>query len=124
MRKNTAGTSGTAAASGGAGLSVHLMDGGTDLLKYTEYRVYGFKKINKADITLDVLDVRYTSAINGVKDAYSVTLAAAYELKERLKVGADVEYAKNPDFDKDVRGFLKLIYSFDVRQGIRKEGTQ
>jgi hypothetical protein len=102
------------AASGGAGLSAHLMDGGTDPLKYTEYRVYGFKKIGKADVTLDVLDVAYKSAINNVKDAYSVTLAAVYELKERLKVGADVEYSKNPDFNKDVRGFLKIVYSFDA----------
>jgi hypothetical protein len=102
------------AASGGAGLSAHLMSGGTDTLNYTEYRVYGFKKIGKADITLDALDVAYKTAINGVKDAYSVTLAAAYEVKERLKVGADVEYSKNPDFDKDVRGFLKIVYSFDT----------
>jgi hypothetical protein len=109
--------------SGGAGLSIHAMDGDTDLLKYVEYRVYGYKKIGKADITLDALDVAYKTARNNVKDAYSVTLAAAYEVKERLKVGADVEYAKNPDFDKDVRGFLKLIYQFDLGYGKRKEGV-
>jgi hypothetical protein len=109
--------------SGGAGLSVHSMDGDTDLLKYMEYRVYGYKRIGKADITLDALDVAYKTARNNVKDAYSLTLAAAYEVKERLKVGADVEYAKNPDFNKDVRGFLKLIYQFDLGYGKRKEGV-
>ena len=109
--------------SGGAGLSVHKMDGGTDLLKYSEYRVYGYKKIGKADITLDALDVRYDVARNNVKDAYSVTLAASYEVLERLNLGADVEYAKNPDFNKDVRGFLKLIYQFDLGYGNRKEGV-
>ena len=109
--------------SGGAGLSVHKMDGGTDLLKYSEYRVYGYKKIGKADITLDALDVRYDVARNNVKDAYSVTLAASYEVLERLNLGADIEYAKNPDFNKDVRGFLKLIYQFDLGYGNRKEGV-
>jgi hypothetical protein len=109
--------------SGGAGLSVHKMDGGTDLLKYSEYRVYGYKKIGKADLTLDALDVRYDVARNNVKDAYSVTLAASYEMMERLSLGADVEYAKNPDFDKDVRGFLKLIYQFELGYGKRKEGV-
>jgi hypothetical protein len=109
--------------SGGAGLSVHSTEGDTDLLKYMEYRVYGYKKIGKADITLDALDVAYKTARNNVKDAYSVTLAATYEVKERLKVGADVEYAKNPDFNKDVRGFLKLNYQFDIGYGKRKEGV-
>jgi hypothetical protein len=99
------------------------MDGGTDLLKYSEYRVYGYKKIGKADLTLDALDVRYDVARNNVKDAYSVTLAASYEMMERLSLGADVEYAKNPDFDKDVRGFLKLIYQFELGYGKRKEGV-
>ena len=69
------------------------------------------------------LDVRYDVARNNVKDAYSVTLAAAYEVRERLKLGADVEYAKNPDFNKDVRGFLKLIYQFDLGYGKRKKGV-
>lgn len=109
--------------SGGAGLSVHSTEGDTDLLKYMEYRVYGYKKVGKADITLDALDVAYKTARNNVKDAYSLTLAAAYEVKERLKVGADVEYAKNPDFKKDVRGFLKLNYQFDIGYGTRKRGV-
>ncbi len=99
------------------------MDGDTDRLKYTEYRVYGFKKIGKADITLDALDVAYKEAINSVKDAYSVTLAAMYEVRERLNVGADVEYAKNPDFDKEVRGFFKLNYRFDLGYGKQKKGV-
>ena len=43
-----------------------------------------------------------------------------YELMEHLNVGADVEYQKNPDFDKDVRAFLKAIYRFDVAIGARK----
>lgn len=108
---------------GGAGLSLHKMDGDDDRLKYDEYRAYLFGKFGKADVTLDALDVKYKEAINGVKDAYSVSLAAAYELAEKLKIGADVEYSKNPDFEKDIRTFFKLIYSFDIGYGKRKEGV-
>ncbi len=107
----------------GVGGSVHKMDGDDDRLRYNEYRAYIFGKFGKAGVTLDALDVEYKEAINGVKDAYSVTLAADYELAERLKIGADVEYSKNPDFDKDIRTFFKLIYSFDVAYGKRKEGV-
>jgi hypothetical protein len=108
------------ATSQGAGVSLHKMDGDTDRLKYSEYRVYGFKKIDKVDVAIDLLDVKYVEAINDVSNAYSVSLALGYELMEHLQVGADVEYAKTPDFSKDVRAFLKAIYRFDVSTGARK----
>lgn len=107
-------------ASGGAGLSLHRMAGDADRLRYSEYRVYGFKKIDKTDVAVDLLDVKYDSAINGVSNAYSATVSAGYELTEKLKLGADIEYSRNPDFDKDVRAFIKAIYRFDVGSGARK----
>jgi hypothetical protein len=107
-----------AASGAGGGLSLHTMSGETDRLKYSEYRVYGFKKIDKTDLVVDVLDVKYSAPINGVSDAVSVSLAAQYDLSEKLKIGADVEYSKNPDFDKDVRAFLKAIYRFGAGEGV------
>ena len=103
-----------------AGISLHKMDGETDRLKYDEYRVYASKKIDKIDVAVDLLDVKYKEPINDVTDAYSATLAAGYELTQKLRVGADLEYSKNPDFDKDVRFFLKLNYRFDAELGKRK----
>jgi hypothetical protein len=103
-----------------AGLSLHKMDGDTDRLKYDEYRIYASKKIDKIDVAVDLLDVKYKEPINDVTDAYSVALAAGYELTQKLRLGADVEYSKNPDFDKDVRFFLKLNYRFDAELGKRK----
>jgi hypothetical protein len=109
---------------GGAGLSVHKMYGDEDRLRYMEYRVYGYRKLDKLDVTLDVLDVAYTTAINNVKNAYSASLAAAYELTEKLKLGADVEYSKNPDFNKDIRTFVKLTYSFDTAYVAHKPAAE
>lgn len=103
-----------------AGISLHTMDGDSSRLQYDEYRIYAAKRMQKLDIAVDLLDVKYKEAINGVSNAYSVALAAGYVLKEKLKLGADVEYSKNPDFDKDVRLFLKLIYQFDAELGKRK----
>ena len=97
-----------------AGLSVHRMDGDTNRLRYDEYRIYASKKINKFDVALDVLDVKYKEPINSVSNAYSVTLASGYELTHKLKLGADLEYSKNPDFNKDIRFFAKVVYSFDA----------
>lgn len=103
-----------------AGVSIHRMDGETNRLKYDEYRVYASKKVQKLDVAVDLLDVKYKEAINDVTSAYSATLAAGYELTEKLKVGLDVEYSKNPDFDKDVRLFAKVVYNFDVASGSRR----
>jgi hypothetical protein len=100
-----------------AGLSIHKMDGENDRLKYDEYRVYASKKIEKIDVAIDLLDVKYKEPINDVTNAYSATIAAGYELRHNLKLGVDVEYSKNPDFDKDVRVFAKLVYGFDLGSG-------
>ncbi len=100
-----------------AGISVHKMDGDTNRLKYDEYRIYASKKINKFDVAVDVMDVKYKEPINGVTSAYSATIAAGYELKHNLKVGLDIEYAKNPDFNKNVSTFAKVIYGFDLGGG-------
>jgi hypothetical protein len=103
--------------SGGAGLGYHRMQGATSRLRYDEYRVYGYKKLGKFDLTADILDVVYASPINGVKDSYSGSLAAQYDLAEAWKLGADVEYSHNPDFKSDTRGFLKLLYHFGEKGG-------
>lgn len=99
-----------------AGFSVHRMDGVTDRLRYDEYRVYAAKKLGKLDLTVDYFDVHYDNSINGIKNTFSLTGAAAYDLTEQLKVSADVDYAKNPDFDNEVQGFMKITYAFETRQ--------
>ncbi len=103
--------------SGGAGLGYHRMSGATDKVRYNEYRVYGYKKLGKFDLTADLLDVVYDAPIFGVKDSYSGSLAAQYDLAEAWKLGADVEYSQNPDFNKDVRGMVKLLYRFGAKGG-------
>lgn len=99
------------------GGSLRRMDGESDRLSYYEYRVYGFKKYGRMDVTVDLLDVAYDADINGESSALSASLGAGYDLNEKLRLAADVQYAKNPDFDKDVRAFLKLLYRFEFSAG-------
>ena len=103
--------------SGGAGIGYHAMMGETDKLKYNEYRVYAYNKFGHLDVSADVIDVAYVNAINGVKDSYSASLAAQYDLAEAWKLGADVEYSHNPDFDRDIRVFFKVLYHFGAKGG-------
>jgi hypothetical protein len=99
--------------SSGAGAEVRRMNGQTDNLRYYEYRAYGYKNFENTDLAVDLLAVTYDARINGLKTAYSASLAGGYFLTKKLKVGVDVEYLKDPFFTKDVRGLVKLVYNFD-----------
>jgi hypothetical protein len=97
-----------------AGLSFHKMDGKTDALRYKEYRLYGSKKFSTADITVDLFAVEYNAEINGVKNAYSASLAGGYALSPKARLAADIAYSKDPFFNKDVKGLVKFVYNFDM----------
>lgn len=97
---------------GGAGVFFHRMDGETDRLRYSEFRVYATKKLGKVDITADFFDVLYDNEVNGIKNAYAAVAALGYDITKSLRVAADIEYARNPYYSKEVRAFMKLIYRF------------
>lgn len=98
-----------------AGISVHRMDGDSDRLNYYEYRVYASKKLGKADVTLDVIDLNYDKRMNKEKNALTIVAATSYEISNSLKIRADVEYSKNPYFNNEVKGLLKLTYLFNTK---------
>jgi hypothetical protein len=108
-----------------AGVSIHRMDGKTDRLAFYEFRTFASKKLGKADITLDVIDLNYdnASSMNNVKNAVTIVAASSYELNRSLKIGADIEYSKNPNFNNEIKGLAKLTYLFDT-QHVVEGGTK
>lgn len=102
-----------------AGFGAHRMEGDSDRLRYSEYRLYISKKLGPANLSVDAINVNYDKKINGVRNSYAITGSAGYEFGPKLKVGADVEYSKSPDFDNEVRGLVKVTYLFDTK---RSEG--
>jgi hypothetical protein len=97
------------------GASVHLMDGEVSKLRYKEIRLFASKKIKHLDLAADILNIRYDNEINGVKNAITVLGSASYEVTESVKIGADVDYSRNPDFNNEVKGLIKLTYLFDTK---------
>ncbi len=102
-----------------AGASVHRMDGSIDRLQYSEFRLFASKKMGKLDLTLDVIDLYYDNSRNmySQHNAITVLTASSYEINESLKIGANVEYSKNPFFNNEVKGLLKLTYLFETKFG-------
>ncbi len=98
----------------GFGLAAHRMDGPTADKQYDDQRIYLTKQFSMMDVTLDLLHVNYKQPINDVDNAYTGTAAAGFTLSPKARLVADVEYSKNPYFDKDVRGMLRFVYNFDA----------
>lgn len=95
------------------GVSYHRMEGESARLRYNEYRAYATKQIGKADLSLDLIDIDFDDSTNGVHNSYSVAAAAGYSCGKGLRVAADVDFLKSPDFDQEVKGLLKVTYAFD-----------
>jgi hypothetical protein len=53
--------------------------------------------------------------MNNVDNVLTVVAASSYEIRHGLKIGADIEYSKNPDFNNEVKGLVKLTYLFDMK---------
>lgn len=100
-----------------AGLAVHRMDGENAKLRYMEYRLFASKKLGKVDLTADFFDVDYDSPINGIKQTYSASVAASYTITDSIKLSADIDYSKTPDFDRNLTGMLRFTYAFDKQFG-------
>ncbi len=98
----------------GAGISVHRMDGDEEELKYLEARAYLYANIWNTDLSFDMINHHYDEERNDVKNAYEIAFAATKDLTDNLRLGADLSYAHNSEFDSDLRTFLKLLYSFSA----------
>lgn len=98
----------------GAGLGFHRMDGATDRLKYDEYTAYASWKGASADIALQLIHIAYKEEISGIRSGDSASAAAGYAFTPKLRIVADVQYSRNPDFNRDVRAMATLVYRFDT----------
>ena len=97
------------------GGGLHRMEGYVDKLRYTEFRAFASKKLSHADLTIDLTNVNYDKKISGISNSYALTAAGLYEVNRKLKVGADLEFSRNPDFDSELRALVKAIYTFDSK---------
>lgn len=78
-----------------AGAALHRMNGPTIDLRYDEQRAYVFKKIAKADVTVDVVHVAYDQAINNVSDAWSGSAAFGYSFTPTARVVIAVSHGSH-----------------------------
>ncbi len=100
-----------------AGISVHRVSGDEERLRYIQYRLYAAQTIGRMNVAVDLIDLTFDENIGGTDNSYSATIAALYALTESLRAGADLEYQKNPFFDREVKAFAKILYTFGAKAG-------
>lgn len=97
------------------GVSFHRMDGNTDKLNFLEYRLFASKKISNLVLSVDFIDLNYDSSVNGVDNTFAFSGGASYAFNEKVRLGANFDFSKNPNFDNEVKGLVKLTYAFDTK---------
>jgi len=97
------------------GLGIHRMEGEDDRLRYTEYRLYAMKKFGQLDMNAEFFNISYDRSINGVYNSFVITGAAGYQFNEQMRLGADIEYSRSPDYYREYRGLMKFVYAFDTK---------
>lgn len=102
------------------GLAMHMMDGKTPRLRYKELRMFGSRKFGHLDLAADLINQIYDTPINGVRNVYTIVGGVSYEFTESLKLGADVDYSQNPDYNNEVKGLIKLTYAFDTQHAAER----
>jgi hypothetical protein len=98
----------------GVGLGFHRMDGITERLQYDEYAAYTSWKGDSAEIALQFIHIAYQQEINGLMSGDSASAAAGYAVTPKIRIRADIEYARNPDFNRDIRAMVTFEYRFDT----------
>ncbi|MEJ2696115.1 MAG: cytochrome c [Candidatus Sulfobium sp.] len=94
-----------------SGIELHRMQGNSERLRYTEFRMYAKSGLRKMAISVDAIDLHYDKAFSGLSDAYSVDGTISYPVTGKLKAGLSVEYSKNPDFTGDTTVLFRLAYN-------------
>jgi len=71
--------------------------------------------LGQINLNADIFNVSYDKSINGVKNSFAITGSAGYEINEQMRLGADIEYSRTPDYYREYRGLMKFIYAFDTK---------
>ena len=96
------------------GVSGHRMNGAIDRLRYDELGSYVSQKFAKFDVSLQLIHLAFEQEINGVKNADSASAALGVSITPKARLVADVKYANDPQFKRDVQAMATFIYSFDT----------
>jgi hypothetical protein len=93
------------------GFAYHRSDGANSFNSYHEVRGYGLYDAARYVASLDAIGQFFKNSVSNKKEAFEVIASAGYRIMPELLLSGDVSYGRNPQFDDEVRGVLRLTYN-------------
>lgn len=104
-----------------SGLSYHRSDGAGGLNSYHQARWYGMYDAERHVASLDAIAQFFDTPVFKRKEAIEVIASLGYRIRAELALSGELVYARNPRLDDEVRGVLRLNYSYSYTgKGVTK----
>ena len=90
--------------------------------QYQEFRAHATAPAGPINVTVSAEHLVYEEAISGETKATTATLDLSYPASKSLEFSASVEYGKTPEYDREVKGLLAVVWRYDA--AMMKGGTK
>ncbi|GAM07810.1 hypothetical protein OR1_00079 [Geobacter sp. OR-1] len=97
------------------GVSYARIAAANGIMSYNEARAFAMYSYGRFSVNLDAIGNIYDDSVYGKKDSYEITGGCGYAITPSLRVSGEATYADTPWYDKDVRGLLRLNYSYNSK---------
>lgn len=84
---------------------------GTTSASYHNLRIYTMHDTKSYFASLDLLGQFFNEKINDEKSAYEASFSLGYHLTPNLALSGDVSYGKNPEYQNETKGLVRLTYN-------------
>ena len=105
-----------------AGGGYRQVDGDEAENRYQEFRGYVTAPLGPIRAALSAEYLAYDEEIDGEDSATTATLSLGYDLSQSLEFTATGEYGVTPEFDKEFKGLLAVLWRYDA--SMKKGGTK
>jgi hypothetical protein len=116
-----------------SGLGYHYLNAGRNFAisgtgnasaSYHELRAYAMHDTKTYFAAVDVIDYIFKDKVYNTKDVWEAMASLGYHLTPKLAVSGDFSYGKNPQYDEEIKGLVRLTYNgnfnvFDSKGGMK-----
>jgi len=104
-----------------SGLAYHRSNGASSFNSYNEARGYGLYDSGRYVTSIDAIAQFYKDSIFSRKEAFELIASCGYRILQDLLLSGEISYSRNPQYNEDLRGVLKLTYNYaQTNKGAKK----
>jgi hypothetical protein len=78
---------------------------------YHELRAYAMQDTKTYFAAVDVIDYIFKDKVYNTTDVWEAMVSLGYHITPKLALSGDVSYGKNPQYDEEIKGLIRLTYN-------------